>query len=113
MKLKTLFLFSLVCAVGVIGCKDDDDNGSGGPTGKNCANAWATDLQNELNAISAAVSAYTNDQSTANCNALKAAYLDYVNALKPYGNCATLTGQQRADWEQALQDAEDNVDNIC
>ena len=115
MKLRAYFLFALVCLVGITGCKDDDDdnNVKGGPTGPGCANAWATDLQDELNVISVAATNFANDPSTANCNAFKAAYQDYLDALKPYGNCAALSGTQRANWQQAVEQAEDNVDSIC
>ena len=95
----SVFLFS--------GCGGDDD----GPG--NCSVAWATDLQNELNAIVTASTNYSNDPSASNCTALKAAYTAYINALRPYGNCSALTGQDRAAWEQAIEDAEDDVDTIC
>ena len=94
----SLFLFS--------GCGDADEPAD-------CSFAWGTELQDELNAIITASNNYGNDPSASNCTALKAAYTGYVNALRPYGNCSALTGQNRADWEQALEDAEDNVDTIC
>jgi hypothetical protein len=78
-----------------------------------CSTAWALDLQNELTAIGTAASIYFEDQSEANCNALKDAYEDYIDALRPYGNCSTLTGQDRTDWQQALDEAEDDLDSIC
>jgi hypothetical protein len=53
------------------------------------------------------------DPSDANCNALKAAYQDYIDALRPYGNCPTLTGQSRTDWQNALNEAEADIDTIC
>ncbi len=56
----------------------------------NCTNAWATDLEGELTAVIGAATAFSTDASDANCNAYKSAYQDYINALKPYGNCATL-----------------------
>ncbi len=78
-----------------------------------CSTAWAADLQNEFTAITNAATAYATDQSDANCNALKNAYQNYINALKPYGNCATLTGQSRTDWQKAVNDAEADVATIC
>jgi hypothetical protein len=78
-----------------------------------CSTAWAADLQNEFTAISNAAAAFALDQSAANCSNLKAAYQDYIDALKPYGNCATLTGQNRADWQKALDEAEADVNSIC
>lgn len=107
--MKNLFLASLIiiaCGFGFTSCGSDD-----GPAG--CSVAWATDLQAELTAIQNASVAYSNDQSQANCDALKAAYLAYVNKLRPYGNCTGLTGQDRASWQQAIDEAEDNVSTIC
>ena len=78
-----------------------------------CSTAWATDLQNEITAIGTAATIYAQDPSDANCTALKDAYQDYIDALRPYGNCATLTGQDREAWQQALDEAEENLDTMC
>ena len=100
-------LILIVCFLGFSSCGGDDD----GPGG--CSVAWATDLQSELTAISNAAAAYSTDQSQANCDALKAAYTTYVNSLRPYGNCAGLTGADRTAWQDAIDDAEDNISTIC
>lgn len=94
-----VFLFS--------GCGGDDE----GPAG--CSIAWGTDLQDELNDIITASNNYSSDPSASNCTALKASYTAYINALKGYGGCAGLTGQNRADWQEAIDEAEDDVDTIC
>jgi len=60
-----------------------------------------------------AAAAYGAEDSEANCNALKAAYQSYINALKPYGNCAALTGQNKTDFNNALNDAENDLATIC
>jgi len=78
-----------------------------------CSTAWATDLQDELTAVSNAGVAYATDPSTSNCNAYKAAYEAYINALEPYGECAELSGQSRTDWQEALQDARDSLTGLC
>lgn len=78
-----------------------------------CSTAWASDLQNEISAIGTAVSIYSMDPSTDNCNMLKAAYQDYIDALKPYGNCTTLSGVSRSEWQSAIDDAESSLDDIC
>lgn len=86
-------------------CTKDNDIG--------CTGAWATDLQNELTALSTAISIYSMEESEANCNDLKEAYQDYIDALKPYGNCATLTGVNRTEWQNALNEAEAELETIC
>lgn len=78
-----------------------------------CSGAWATELSNELTAITTAYTNYAMDQSAANCDALKAAYQDYIDALKPYGKCETLTGQDRTDWQNSLNEAEASIDTLC
>ena len=78
-----------------------------------CSTNWATELVDELNAVSTALTVYYMDQSEDNCNALKAAYQDYIDALRPYGKCENLTGQSRTDWQSALDEAEASIDTIC
>jgi len=78
-----------------------------------CSVAWGVELQNEITAISTAITIYSGDPSDANCTALKAAYQDYIDALKPYGNCSTLTGAGRTEWQNALNEAESKIDGIC
>lgn len=62
--------------------------------------------------MSLAAQAYGTNQSPANCNAYKQATQNYLNALKPYGNCTLLTGQDRIAWENSLADAQESVDNM-
>lgn len=106
--MKKGILLALVFTVSICGlwsCGGDDE-----PTG--CSTAWASELANEVSAMTAAAQAYTLDPSVANCNAYKNACQAYVDALEPYGNCATLTGQNRTDWQNALNDAQDNINQI-
>ena len=77
-----------------------------------CNTAWAVAVEDESNELSLAAQAYATDQSAENCMAYKVALQAYVDALKPYGDCATLTGQQRADWEAAIAEAEVGIDDI-
>ena len=95
----------IICGTVLFSCKKNDP--------VLCSTAWALELQNEFTAISTAATVYAMDQSVANCNALKDAYQDYIDAMKPYGNCATLTGQDRIEWQQSLDEAEANLDSIC
>ncbi len=78
-----------------------------------CGATWGTDLQKEVNAISTALTNYINDQSTANCTALKSAYQAYINELEPYGKCATLTSSEKSQFNAALAEAEDDLETLC
>jgi hypothetical protein len=80
--------------------------------GNNCSNNFGTQFQSDLNAISAASTAYGNDQSQANCNALKAAYQNYVDNLRDWEECARVGGFTQA-WQDALDDAEASIAGIC
>lgn len=106
MKSKIISLLFFIVAI-LVSCDDKDDDK---PT---CSAAWGTELQNEVNAISAAANAYIADPSAANCVAYKTAYQNYVNKLEPYGNCTALTGQNRIDFQNALQAAKDSIANLC
>ncbi len=108
MKHVSYFLFVLIfCLTGLNSCTKKTDNITA------CSVAWATDLQDEITALSNAGVVYANDPSTENCNAYKATYQAYINALEPYGNCSALTGQSRAAFDQALQDARDSLATLC
>lgn len=68
-------------------------------------------VEGELNTLNNAIVAFSADQSEANCNSLKSAYRDYIDALKSVDEC--VPSSERAAWRQALDEAEANVDSIC
>jgi hypothetical protein len=107
MKSKLVFvLLTMVICFGFTSCKDDD------PEDQPCSVLWFTELQNEISAISAAGQAWGTNPTVANCIAYKAAYQDYLDALAPYGDCATLTGQDRTSWQEALTEAQQSVNEF-
>jgi hypothetical protein len=106
MKNVSLPLIGIIfCSMVLFSCKKDDPAA--------CSTAWATELQEELTAVTDAFTTYSMDPSDANCIAVKEAYQDYIDALRPYGECSTLTGQSRTDWQNALDQAEDSIDTLC
>jgi len=78
-----------------------------------CGSAWATQVSAQITALSVAAQAYATDQSTANCNAYKTAYQNYLDALKPFSNCAAWTAQEKADLEDAINEAEQDISTLC
>lgn len=103
------FLFLTVAVLGSWTCnKDNDDNNNPDP----CTGAWASDLADEANAMISAAQVYASTPTPANCNAYKDAAQDYLDALEPYGNCTTLTGQDRVDWQNAVDNAQQSIDNM-
>ncbi len=81
--------------------------------GKNDPNTcnYVTEVQNESDALTAALTAYSNDPSTANCNAFKGAYQDYLNALEDHRSCAVAAGQGTA-FQQAIDNAQASLDTL-
>jgi hypothetical protein len=104
--IKQIFLISFlsVLVLGSWGCKKTSEAA--------CSTAWASELSDEITAVSNTAQAYALDPTTENCLAYKAALQAYIDALKPYGNCAALTGQDRDAWQAAIDDAQQNVDNM-
>jgi hypothetical protein len=83
-------------------CKKDND-----PVGCN----YATEVENEVNALSAAATTYGNDPTPANCQAYKTAYQNYLNALEDHLDCAALSGQQ-AELQSLIDQAQAELDNF-
>jgi hypothetical protein len=107
MIIKNKLLLVAVCLLVMSSCSSND------PTPANCSVAWATDLQAEITAMANAATAYANDQTQNNCLNYKSTLQAYINKLKPYGNCSALTGQNKAQFDAALQEAEAEVSSLC
>ncbi len=103
---KQIFFISFLAifVLGSWGCKKNTVAG--------CSTAWATELSNEITALSNAAQAYSANPTMENCLAYKAAAQAYVDAIAPYGDCATLSGQDRVAWQESLDDAQQSVDDI-
>jgi len=106
-QLPYFLILSTFLLAGLVSCNNKKDDVV------NCSAAWGTDLQDELTAVSNTGVAYATNPTAANCDAYKAAYQAYIDALEPYGNCAELNGQNRTDWEKALQEARDSLTGLC
>ena len=103
---------ALVCTLAVFAvlsssCKKDNNNNV-----TPCATSWAVDLQDEAAALGDAASAYAQDPSTANCNAYQQAYQNWINGLQGWANCASAAGLQQ-EWQEAVNDAQDALANLC
>jgi hypothetical protein len=105
---KTIILLAIATySLGFVSCKDDEDDPA------TCSTNWAVELETETNAVINAATLYGNDPSAANCTNYKASYQAYINALKPYGNCSALTGQDRTEFNNALAEAEADLATLC
>jgi hypothetical protein len=78
-----------------------------------CSATWGQDLGDELTALSNAGAAYGLDPSDANCQAYKSALSAYLNALRPYSNCAALSAGDKAELNDLIAEAEADIDGLC
>lgn len=87
-------------------CGDDDPISA-----TNCSTTYNQEFQDELNTISSTLSAYGQDQSVANCQALKNAYLVYIDELEKWEDCATVNWTV-ADYNQALDSSRESINAL-
>ena len=78
-----------------------------------CGTAWASQVTSQTNAVSAAAQTYAANPTTANCNALKTAYQNYLNALEPFVDCASWTTQQSDELQDAIDAAQQQINTLC
>lgn len=72
---------------------------------------WTTELQAESDAISAALTAYSNDPTPANCQAFKNAYQAWLNDADNYVQCATTAGQG-VEFQNSIDQAQASLDAL-
>ena len=78
-----------------------------------CGSTWVTQVSSETNALSAAAAAYAADPTIPKCNAYKTAFQNYLNALKPFLDCAAWTDQEKNDLQDAITEAEQDISTLC
>ena len=100
---RIFFLCAVLTGIGSTSCKKSEPAcGSFG---------WSFAIQDEIQNLSTATTAYAQNDTPENCQAYKQAYIDYIDALKGWEHCL-LSEFDRADWHQALNEAEQEVNNI-
>ena len=72
--------------------------------------SFAVELEDEAAALSAAASAYGQDQSTANCEAYRDAFRDYLDEAEKLDDC--VIGSERAAYRQAIDDTQASLDAL-
>lgn len=107
MKTKLFFVLLIAVLVGNGSCKKDKDSDP-----DVCATNWVTSTQDELTAVVNAAMAYGTNPTVTNCNAYKTAYQKYLNALKAYENCSALTGMSKAEWQEAISEAQEELNSF-
>jgi hypothetical protein len=89
-------------------CKKD----KGDPDYCTSAN-WTTQLNDELNTMVTALYAYSANPTTATCNSYKTAVQGYIDALKQFDNCSLWTAEQKAQFHDAVDEAEQDLQTAC
>jgi hypothetical protein len=104
---KALSFLILVSFLGTGSCKKKDSDPDA------CGTNWTTQVQPQLNAVSSAAQVYATTPTTANCNAYKTAYQNYLNALNPFVECASWTAQQKNELQSAIDGAKQQINTLC
>lgn len=106
MKKSLIAVLPLLCML-TFGCSL-----GGGDDVVTCSAQWSVELEQELNALSQASIAHAQNQTQTTCENLRTAMQNYLDGLRPYGNCSALTGQTRAAWQDAVEEAEDDIQEM-
>ena len=104
---KLLVFVFLSTTISLISCNKDDDNAD--PCGTNWN--FSNEIQDELDLVIATAAEYGQNPSMTNCVSYKAAYQDYLDAVRGLENCARLAGQL-SDFNAAINEAETALNNI-
>ena len=91
-----------------VSCGGDDDAN----TAANCATSWTVEYSDVIADLEAATTVWATDPSQSNCDVLKDAYQDYINALEDWEDCANQVNVYAA-WEAALDAAQLSLNTIC
>lgn len=106
--LRLISLLALATLLGLSSCKKDENNDP-----EYCGTVWANAVQDELTVVTDAAMTYAQNPTTETCNAYKAAYQDYIDAMEPYGNCSMWTAQQKTEWQNAIDEANGQINTLC
>lgn len=100
-----LTLLVILTILGLNSCKKDSKPGA-------CSAVWATEVEDELNALMAASVAYSMEQTAENCNAYKAASEDWLDVLRPYAECSNYSAEDRAEIQESIEAAEADLEEL-
>jgi len=93
----------------VTACGGDDDDGGNQP-GVCTTALYGERVSAALDEFTAAVTAYSNDPTTANCEAYRDAAQDYLDALREFETCTFLVDD--ADYQESVREAQQEVNDI-
>ena len=101
-----LLLVLTVCSA----CGGDDED-QPTPAGGNCTLAFYADgYATELADLTLAAETYLADPTTANCEAYRTTFADFIDFLRAFENCPAVA--DRAEYRQDLRDAEADLRDL-
>lgn len=110
-RMKNLLLLFLIAIAlfTATGCGNNDGDGNNGPA------VCTTVLYSErvpaaLETFTNAVTAYTNDPSTSNCEAYRNAAQGYLDVLREFETCTFLAND--AEYQESVREAQQEVNDI-
>jgi len=109
--MKNLFFLLALSAtlLTTLGCGNDDDGD--GITPDLCAlSVYNERVLESLESLQVAVTAYSNDPSTANCEAYRSAAQDYLDTIREFDTCADIISRQ--EYQESLAEAEMELANL-
>ncbi len=101
---KIFSFLAILAMLGLTSCKKESKDSV------LCSSDWGTETKDEYGALYDAYTTYAADMSTKNCQAYKASFTSYIDALKPYLDCESWTEADRQEVQTAINNAE-NVKN--
>ena len=103
---KYLLVLVLVFCLGIGSCSKKEDKAI------NCA-TWATEIQDEITALTTTLIAYSTSATPANCTAYKNASQAYLNALKTFADCvATWSPDVKTSYQESLTETQAEINSL-
>lgn len=100
-------IFITIIVLGLDSCKKEKHDPD------YCTSNWYASLETEINALTNAAFTYGTDPTTANCTSYKSALSKYIDALEPFGDCNQLSAENKAQWQDMIDEARADLSAAC
>lgn len=89
----------LLILFGLNSCEKKEESAS-------CSTSYLSELDDQIQFTDEVYATYIKTPNTANCQHYKITLEVYIKKLEPYGNCPSLVGEKRKDWERLVASLE-------
>lgn len=104
---KVLTLLAITAMMVLSSCKEDSDDGPAF-----CNSDWDIESEAEYDALLAAYNAYVLDMSVAKCNAYKAAFVNYLDAIEPFLECTAWSTAELNELRDVINQARSSMNQL-